>query len=168
MRLRRLAVVLSPLAFAACLSGTDYSTNTYPNIPIEQTTFAPALNVDLTQSIRTSTGLYYRDLTVGTGATATSTSAVNAYYVLYFANGQKVQELASPSTPLSFTLGQTPAQVIPGWEEGLVGMKAGGTRQLIIPPALAYGASGLVSPAGVLVIPPYAVLVYTVKLESIS
>ena len=47
MRLRRLSVALLPLAFSACLSGTDYSTNVTPAVSIEQTTFAASLNVDL-------------------------------------------------------------------------------------------------------------------------
>ena len=72
MRLRRLSVALLPLAFAACLEGTDYSTNVAPIVPIEQTTFAATLNVDLSKSTKSATGLYTRDLTVGTGAVATS------------------------------------------------------------------------------------------------
>ena len=163
MRLRRLAVAaLLPLAFTACLEGTDYSTNPFPNIPIEQTTFAAGLNVNLAQSTKTASGLYYRDLAVGTGATATNTSNVSTYYVGYFPNGSKFGELASPSSPFTFTLNATPSQVIQGWNEGIVGMKAGGTRQLIIPPALAYGANG----SGA--IPPNAVLVFTVELVAVQ
>ena len=162
MRLRRLTVALLPLAFAACLEGTDFSANPYPNIPIEQTTFAAALNVNLAQSTKTSTGLYYRDVTVGTGATATGTSRIGVYYVGYFPNGQKFDERASPSAPLVESLGQTPAKFIKGWEEGIVGMKVGGTRQLIVPPELAYGS------AGYLAIPPNQVLVFTVILDSVQ
>ena len=79
MNLRRYAAVLIPLAFTACLEGTDYSTNPYPNVPIEQTTFASALNVDLAASTKSSTGLYSRDLTLGTGNTATASSRVSTY-----------------------------------------------------------------------------------------
>jgi FKBP-type peptidyl-prolyl cis-trans isomerase FkpA len=161
MRLRRLAaVLLLPIAFTACLEGTDTSTNPFPNVPIEQTTFAAGLNVNLAQSTKTATGLYYRDLTVGTGNTATGTSQIGVYYTGFFPNGQKFDERASPSAPLVETLGQTPAKFIKGWEEGIVGMKVGGTRQLIVPPELAYGASGYG------VIPPNQVLVFTVILQS--
>jgi FKBP-type peptidyl-prolyl cis-trans isomerase FkpA len=161
MRLRRLSAVLLPLAFAACLEGTDTGTNPYPNIPIEQTTFAAGLNVNLTQSTKTASGLYYRDATVGTGATATATSKISVYYSAYFANGQKFDEIISPSNPLVRTLGLTPPELIKGWEEGIVGMKVGGTRQLIIPPELAYGSSGYLS------VPPNAVLVFNVTLVAL-
>jgi hypothetical protein len=80
----------------------------------------------------------------------------------YFADGTKFGELASPSTPFSFTLNANPSQVIPGWNEGIVGMKVGGTCQLIIPPSLAYGATG----SGP--IPPNAVLVFNVQLVTVQ
>jgi FKBP-type peptidyl-prolyl cis-trans isomerase FkpA len=162
MRLRRLSFALLPLAFAACLEGTDYTTNPFPNVPIEQTTFAAGLNVNLATSTKTASGLYYRDLTPGTGATALNNSLVSTYYAGYFPDGSKFGELASPSTPFSFTLNANPSQVIAGWNEGIVGMKVGGTRQLIIPPSLAYGANG----SGP--IPPNAVLVFTVQLVTVQ
>jgi len=159
MRLRRLSVAFLPLAFAACLGGTDYSTNVTPNIPIEQTTFAASLNVDLSKSTKSATGLYTRDLTVGTGQVATSTSNVSVYYAGYFADGQLFDSRSSPSNPFPIQLGPN-ANIIQGWKEGLVGMKVGGVRQLIIPPELAYGAAG----SGP--IPTNAVLVFTVELVS--
>jgi len=162
MNLRRYAAVLLPLAFTACLEGTDYSSNPYPNVPIEQTTFASELGVDLAASTKSSTGLYYRDLTVGGGATASASSLVSTYYSGYLSNGAKFGELLSPSTPFSFTVGATPAEVIKGWDEGIVGMKVGGRRQLIIPPELGYGANG----SGP--VPPNAVLVFTVELVGVQ
>ena len=159
MRLRRLSVALLPLVLAACLEGTDYSTNVTPAVPIEQTTFAATLNVDLSKSTKTATGLYIRDLTVGTGTVATSSSLVSVYYAGYLANGELFDSRTSPSSPFSVQLGPN-ANIIQGWKEGLVGMKAGGVRQLIIPPELAYGAAG----SGP--IPPNAVLVFTVELVS--
>ena len=161
MRLRRLAAVLLPIAFTACLEGTT-PTNPFPNIPIEQTTFAAGLEVDLAQSAKTASGLYYRDITVGTGATATGTSRIGVYYVGYFPNGQKFDERASPSAPLVESLGQTPPKFIEGWEEGIVGMKVGGVRQLIVPPELAYGSNGYLG------IPPNQVLVFNVILDSVQ
>jgi FKBP-type peptidyl-prolyl cis-trans isomerase len=169
MRLRRLAVVLLPLAFGACLSGTDYTTNpnATPNIPIEQTTFAPALNVDLTQSTKTGSGMYIRDLTVGAGPAATSTSTVSVYYQGFLSSGQRFDFTLSPSAPFGpLKLGAN--SVIKGWEEGLIGMKVGGTRQLIIPPALAYGTAGYVDNVGRVVIPPNAVLVFNIELVSVQ
>ena len=165
MRLRRFAAVLLPFAFTACLEGTDYSTNPYPNIPIEETTFASSLNVNLAASTKTATGLYYRDLTVGGGATATSTSTISVSFAGYFSNGAKFDEATTPSTPAPL------ANFITGWQEGIPGMKAGGIRQLIVPPSLAYGATGASgqNTAGQPIqIPPYAVLVFTVTLVSVQ
>ena len=161
MRLRRLAAVLLPIAFTACLEGTDTTTNPFPDIPIEQTNFAPALEVNLAQSTKTASGLYFRDITPGPGATVTSTSTVTVYYTANFPNGQLLEQIISPSAPAGpITLGRTPPEVIAGWEEGLVGMKVGGTRQLIIPPALAYGAGGSAK------VPPNTVLVFRVEVKT--
>jgi peptidylprolyl isomerase len=161
MRFRRLAAALLPLALTACLEGSDVTTNVSPNIPIEQTTFAAALNVDLAASTKTSSGLYIRDITVGTGAVATGTSRVSVYYEGFLANGGRFDYIQSPSQPYAFTNGA--GSVIAGWEEGIVGMKEGGTRQLVIPPFLAYGPYGRPP-----VIPQNAVLVFTVQLVSVS
>lgn len=158
MRYRHLLTALLPLAFTACLSGAE--TITYPNIPIESTTFAASLNVDLAASTKTATGLYYRDITVGTGTAATASSRVSVWYNAYFTNGQQFDAIVSPSTPFPFTLGT--GYVIKGWDEGIVGMKVGGVRQLIIPPALAYGSSGYLS------VPPNAVLVFNVTLAGVQ
>ena len=162
MRFRQLAAVLVPLAFTACLSGSDYnSTITAPNIPIEQTTFASALNVDLTKSTKTTTGMYIRDLTVGTGAVVTSTSTLTVYYEGFLASGYRFDYTLSPSTPYGpFKLGTK--SVIDGWDQGLVGMKVGGKRQLLIPPELGYG------PYGFKVIPSNAVLVFNVEIVSVQ
>lgn len=161
MRFRKLAVALVPLAFTACLSGSDYNSSiTNPLVPIEQTTFAPSLNVDLSQSTKTSTGLYIRDLTVGTGAAATSTSAVTVYYEGFLANGYRFDSRLSPQDPFAVKLGTK--SVIDGWEQGLVGMKVGGKRQLIIPPDLGYGTYGINQ------IPSNAVLVFNIELVSVA
>jgi len=157
MRLRRLSVALLPLAFAACLEGSDLTTNVAPIVPIEETTFAATLNVDLSKSTKSASGLYTRDLTLGTGPAATSNSLVTVYYAGYLATGQLFDSRMSPSSPLSVQLGPN-ANIIKGWNEGVVGMKVGGVRQLIIPSELGYG------PFGSSAIPPNAVLVFTVEL----
>jgi FKBP-type peptidyl-prolyl cis-trans isomerase FkpA len=147
MRLRHIAVALVPLAFAACMSDTP--TTVYPLVPIESTTFAPALNVNLATSTKTASGLYYRDITVGTGKTVTAGDTLNVKYVGQLADGS-VFDSGTYRTII-------PGNVIQGWNEGLIGVKIGGMRQLIIPPALGYGSSG----SGP--IPPNAVLVFSVQ-----
>jgi FKBP-type peptidyl-prolyl cis-trans isomerase len=155
MRPFRALSFLAPLAFVACLSGTE--PNDYPNIPIESTTFASNLNVNLANSTKTSTGLYYRDVAVGTGNAVATGDTVYVYYQGALSNGQLFDQVVS-GDPFVFKLGDT--HLIAGWNEGLVGMKVGGARQLIIPPKLAYGAAGSY-PA----IPPNAVLVFNIVLN---
>jgi FKBP-type peptidyl-prolyl cis-trans isomerase FkpA len=108
------------------------------------------------------TALQITDTVAGTGATTKVGSAVTVNYTvwLYDASAPNFEgtKFDSSISPLPFTLGV--GQVIPGWDQGLVGMKVGGSRTLIIPSSLAYGASGY------LAIPPNAALVFTVTLVS--
>jgi FKBP-type peptidyl-prolyl cis-trans isomerase FkpA len=149
MRIRPLFFGLLTLSFAACLG--DATTNpTYPLVPIESTTFATSLGVDLAHSTKTASGLYYRDIRVGTGKTiAAGPDSISIKYVGAFANGV-VFDQGTFKTAI-------PGQVIEGWNEGLIGMKVGGSRQLIIPSSLGYGPNGFRS------IPPNATLVFTVE-----
>ena len=149
MRLRALFSVLVPFAVSACGASYDTSVPTVPAVSIEQTTFAASLGVSLATSTKTATGLYYRDIVVGTGATIVAGSKLNVKYSGALANGTVFD-----AGTFAFTI---PGQVIQGWNEGLLGMKVGGSRQLIIPSSLGYGAQG----SGP--IPPNAVLVFTVQ-----
>lgn len=101
-------------------------------VSIVDTRFAPSLGVDLDASIRTATGLYYRDVTVGTGTQAAAGSRVTVRYELFSPNGQRREGGTLPP----FTLGT--GAMIDGFDEGVRGMRVGGTRQLIVPPHLAY------------------------------
>lgn len=101
------------------------------------------------------------DETVGTGAEAKAGDLVTVNYVGTLANGQVFDASANHGQPFSFQLGA--GQVIPGWDQGLVGMKVGGKRRLVIPPDLAYGAQG----AGG-VIPPNATLIFEVELVKVG
>jgi len=90
------------------------------------------------------TQLESKDLIVGTGATAKAGDTVSVQYVgVAYSNGKVFDSSWSRNQPFQFALGQ--GQVIPGWDQGVAGMQVGGRRELIIPPALAYGAS---APAG--------------------
>ncbi len=104
--------------------------------------------------------LVVQDLVVGTGATATTGDVITVNYVGRFTNGTQFDSSYDRGVPFTFQLGAH--QVIAGWDQGLVGMKVGGTRRLTIPPSLAYGASGQGS------IPPNATLVFDVNLVSIA
>jgi peptidylprolyl isomerase len=157
MRPRFVLAAFIPLAIAACSS--DDSTSVPAPVPIESTTFASGLGVNLTASTKTASGLYIRDVTVGTGATLATGQTVEVYYAGYLSNGTLFDSKTS-GAGIIFKLGS--GAVIKGWDEGLVGMKVGGTRQLIIPPSLGYGSTG----SGP--IPPNAVMVFNVTARSIQ
>jgi peptidylprolyl isomerase len=102
--------------------------------------------------------LVVKDLIVGTGPEAKAGQSATVNYVGVLFNGGKQFDASwKRSEPFTFTLGR--GQVIPGWDQGVAGMKVGGRRELIIPSALAYGAKG--SPP---TIPPNAPLVFVIDL----
>ena len=105
----------------------------------------------------TASGLQIEDVTEGTGAEAKAGTTVSVHYTGWLTTGKKFDSSKDRGQPFSFRLGG--GQVIRGWEEGVEGMKVGGTRKLTIPPELGYGARG----AGG-IIPPGATLVFEVDL----
>jgi FKBP-type peptidyl-prolyl cis-trans isomerase FkpA len=112
--------------------------------------------------ITTSSGLQYEDTTVGEGAEAVTGQNVSVHYTGWLQNpdgskGKKFDSSKDRGSPFSFALGA--GQVIKGWDEGVQGMKIGGTRVLTIPAAIGYGARG----AGG-VIPGGATLIFEVDL----
>ena len=111
--------------------------------------------------ITTPSGLQYDDTVAGTGATATAGQRVKVHYTGWLwqdgQQGRKFDSSKDRGQPFSFRLGG--GEVIGGWDEGVQGMQVGGTRVLIIPPDLGYGAHG----AGG-VIPPHATLKFEVEL----
>ena len=102
-------------------------------------------------------GLRYIEHIVGDGELTKAGNLVIVHYSGFLSNGQKFDSSHDRGQPFNFTLGEN--RVIKGWEEGLLNMKKGGKRTLIIPPELAYGPKG----AGG-VIPPNATLVFEVEL----
>jgi len=108
-------------------------------------------------AITTASGLVYEEITVGAGAEAARGLRVTVHYTGWLTDGTKFDSSKDRDDPFEFHLGQ--GQVIAGWDEGVAGMKVGGTRKLTIPPQLGYGARG----AG-RVIPPNATLVFEVEL----
>jgi peptidylprolyl isomerase len=114
--------------------------------------------------ITTPSGLQYDDTVAGTGATAAAGQRVKVHYTGWLwqdgQQGRKFDSSKDRGQPFSFRLGG--GEVIGGWDEGVQGMQVGGTRVLIIPPDLGYGAYG----AGG-VIPPNATLKFEVELLGI-
>jgi FKBP-type peptidyl-prolyl cis-trans isomerase FkpA len=102
------------------------------------------------------------DLVLGTGADATSGKLLTVDYTGWLYDGSKVDhkglqfDTSVGKTPFVFTLGA--GQVIPGWDQGIPGMKVGGVRQLVIPSSLGYGGVRNGS------IPPFATLIFDIQL----
>lgn len=107
----------------------------------------------------TASGLQYEDTVLGTGAIAKAGQQVQVHYTGWLFNdgvqGAKFDSSKDRGQPFAFGLGG--GQVIQGWDEGVQGMSVGGTRRLVIPAALGYGARGAGS-----VIPPNATLLFEV------
>ena len=112
-------------------------------------------------SVTTDSGLIIEDIVVGEGAVAEAGQQVSVHYTGWLLDGTKFDSSKDRNDPFDFGLGRR--QVIAGWDEGVQGMKIGGTRKLTIPSQLGYGARG----AGGL-IPPNATLVFEVELLGIG
>ena len=108
-------------------------------------------------STTTPSGLIIEDLEVGSGDEAVAGKKVTVHYTGWLTDGKKFDSSKDRGDPFRFHLGA--GMVIRGWDEGVQGMKVGGTRVLLIPAELGYGARG----AGG-VIPPNATLVFEVEL----
>ena len=101
-------------------------------------------------------GVSVSDVTLGQGADIKSGDLVSVHYVLALQDGTVIQNSKDFGTPFQFVLGA--GEVIPGFEQGVVGMKVGGVRTITIPPELGYGANQ----AGP--IPPNSILVFTIEI----
>lgn len=102
-----------------------------------------------------------RDISVGSGsALVKSGDTITVNYIGALADGKIFDSSYSRNKPFSFTIGA--GQVIKGWEQGVIGMKLGGKRQLLIPADLAYGASGQGN------IPPNSSLIFEIELLNIQ
>lgn len=110
--------------------------------------------------VKTPSGLQYEDMVAGSGASPAPGKKVTVHYTGWLIDGKKFDSSVDRNEPFVFQIGK--GKVIPGWDEGVMTMKIGGKRKLIIPANLGYGAAG----AGG-VIPPNAILVFEVILLDI-
>jgi peptidylprolyl isomerase len=121
----------------------------------------PAFAREEGKTVTTASGLKYIDVVVGKGASPVVGKHVKVHYTGTLENGRKFDSSVDRNQPFTFIIGV--GQVIPGWDEGVMSMKVGGKRKLIIPSNLGYGARG----AGG-VIPPNATLLFDVELLDVE
>jgi peptidylprolyl isomerase len=149
----------STAASASSSSGSSTAASATTPKPPSPLSKKPVVNVP---SGAAPKGLVTKDLIAGTGAAAKSGSTVTVNYVGVLYKGGKEFD-ASWNRKQTFTTPLSTSSVIPGWVQGIPGMKVGGRRELIIPPALGYGAAGSGS-----AIPPNSTLVFVVDLLGVN
>ena len=110
--------------------------------------------------VTTPSGLQYKDLVQGSGDSPAAAKMVTVHYTGWLADCTKFDSSVDRNEPFTFRIGA--GNVIRGWDEGVMTMKIGGKRKLVIPPALGYGSAGASG-----VIPPNATLVFEVILLDI-
>ncbi len=111
--------------------------------------------------VTTDSGLKYYDLEVGDGPAPQVGQQVLVHYTAWLDDGTKIDSSLDQGQAIAFVLGA--GQVLPGWDEGVATMQVGGKRQLVVPPALAFGDEG----AGG-VIPPGATLIFEMELVDVQ
>jgi cyclophilin family peptidyl-prolyl cis-trans isomerase len=149
---------ISQTRFDELVAQTDSDTS--DSFQQEQETVLADIKAKWTDLITLPSGLMYRDLRVGEGIQPAQGSEVVFHYAGLLLNGQEFDNSVKRNQPLRLQVGR--GQLIPGMEEGLMGMHKGGKRLLIIPPELAYGSQG----AGG-VIPPNAYLLFDIELMEV-
>ena len=154
-------ILLAGLATTAAVAISCGNSSPAPAIVnatnLDTVSFASSLNVHLSAMTKINDGLYYQDSVVGTGGTAARGSSITANYTGWLTNGVSFQS-GGFTNPTALGVGA----FIVGWDEGLIGMKVGGWRKLVISPALGYGNGANGS------IPANSVLIFNVQLTSVQ
>jgi peptidylprolyl isomerase len=159
-RVRRYWSAVVLLAGAACggSGGASAAGGAATPVPfvgeVERAQFDPSLGVDLTTMSRRPDDMYVQDLTVGTGGVATLGRTVVVQYTGWLPNGKQFD-----TGQVTVTLGSN--KTIRAWEVALLGMRVGGKRRIVVPPALGYGDQATGS------IPANSVLIFNMEVLSI-
>lgn len=151
------AALLTAAATACSDPGVDQS-----RLPADHrvaTRYASALDVDLGSMEARPSGLRVQDLVVGDGIRADSGDVARVEYTGWLPSGVEFDR-SRDGAPFEVALGY--GRVIAGWDQGLVGMRVGGRRRLVVPPALGYGDAGRAR------IPAGSTLVFEVELRSVE
>jgi len=160
--LNSLPVILAIVALllGSCLKNQDYTATEKENIE----NFLSS-NPDLEFSKKES-GLYYYEVTPGTGEAIRTNDTAYIIYTLKFLDGHVIETTVGASEIYKFQVGVQ--DVIPGFDEGVSYMKEDGKSMFLIPSSLAYGPTGVYNQYGYLLIPGYTPLLYDVTLAKIG
>jgi peptidylprolyl isomerase len=149
----RRVILLLMLAFCACSSATDIDEKWANPDTIE---YATSLNIDLSKMHKSATGLYWQDIQIGEADSAKVGDNVRVHYTAWLPDGTEF-DTTRDTEPVEFLLGL--GFVMKGFDEGVIGMRVGGIRRLVIRPDLAFGSRGRPS-AGV---PPETTIIVDVE-----
>ena len=164
VRSRRLALfvglAVTTLGASACSLAGENTLPPFTN-PATQT-YAPATGVNIATMTRLSEHLYTQDVTAGTGRVVAVGDSITVYYTGRLNSGFQFDGRNAPDTPFATVLDTT--RLIRGWVGGLPGARVGGTRRMVIGPALAYQYSTVRGQSGSVIIPANSVLVFDVQI----
>jgi len=151
------------LALVACGDATGPEACSVP----EECVYAAELGVDLSQMTKTASGLYWQDLQVGHGVVVDTGTFVLFHSIGWLPDGTVIGDThqIDPTCYCAPALADTVGvgHLIPGWEEGFLGMQLGTIRLMVIPPQLAYGAAGYGE-----TVPPNSVLISQIEVLSLT
>ena len=117
-------------------------------------------------TITTTTGLEYIEGAPGTGNSTGWCKTLSVHYDAFLADGTKLESTHDNGVPLVFTPGI--GVLIDGFEQGVMEMRVGGTRRIIVPPNLAYGSNDVKDSSGKVIIPPNSTLVYDIEIVEVA
>lgn len=150
---RRALALMGALALSGCLNlnvDAPAAVTDNPSDPATET-FASSLHIDLSTMTKTASGVYYKDVTVGTGDSLATQSNITVSYLLFLKNAALVTQQLNVTESLT----AEPQ----GFRDGVAGMLVGGERILVVPSALGFGPR-----TDVVGVPPNSTLVYDVIL----
>ena len=145
------------------LTPVAYKTQSPTPVPtsvIITPTVAPETSGASSSATTMPDGLQIQDITIGTGDQVKSGDTVTVNYLGTLVDGTKFDSSYDRNTPFTTQIGV--GQVIRGWDEGIVGMKTGGKRRLVVPAQLGYGSQSVGG------IPPNSTLIFEVELVSVK
>lgn len=142
--------ITATLLLAGCGGDNDGPTGLGPDDP-----FAPELGIDLASMTQTASGMFFKDIVVGTGTEVSSGVNVFVEFTGWLKDGSEFD-----SGAFDFDVGV--GAVIPGFDEGVMNMRVGGVRKIVLPPDLAYGSAGTRG------IPGNATLIFEIEVTSVQ